>query len=62
MIVLAIALCGALVFLLPRTAQEQPVAPQYDGPTNFDDLREGSKQLRARLDALQRAVSAACTQ
>jgi serine/threonine protein kinase len=59
MIVLAIALCGALVFLSPRTAQERPAAPQYEGPTDLDDVREGSQQLRARLDRLQQAVSAA---
>jgi serine/threonine-protein kinase len=59
MTLLVISLCGALEFLIPRTAQEQPVAPQYNGPTNFDDVRERSGQLRARLDGLQQAVSAA---
>jgi serine/threonine-protein kinase len=58
MTVLAIVLCGALEFLLPRTAQEQPVVPHYDGPMNFDDLREGSRQLRTRLESLQQAVAA----
>src|SRR5260370_28888716 len=47
-----------MLFLLPRPEKQQPVAPQYDGPSNFDDLRESASQLRARLDDVRQSLSA----
>ena len=50
-----------MLFLLPRPEKQQPVAPQYDGPTDFEDLREKSSRLRARLDGLRQSLSTPST-
>jgi hypothetical protein len=53
--------------LLPRAANHDGTTAEssssavakYDGPMNLDDVREGSQQLRNRLDNLQRSFTAA---
>jgi serine/threonine-protein kinase len=63
----AIVLGGAALLLLPRAANHDDTTAEssssavakYDGPMNLDDVREGSHQLRNRLDNLQRSLTAA---
>jgi hypothetical protein len=65
------SLCGALLLLLPPSTRQDPQTPQqsapaavanaiaqYDGPTDFDDVRDGSSGLRTRLDGLRESLSA----
>jgi serine/threonine-protein kinase len=53
-------LACATLFLVSRPSEPAAATmPQYDGPTNMDDLREGSSQLPAQLDTLRQSLSAA---
>jgi eukaryotic-like serine/threonine-protein kinase len=68
--VLAISvLGGAVLLLLPQSGKHDPAFPpgeravgalgNYDGPTDIDDVRDGSSRVRVRLDGLGQELSAA---
>ena len=55
---IAAALCSITLYLWRPTEPTPNPINQYDGPTNLDDLRVGSSQVRARLDDLRQSLSA----
>src|SRR5262249_35496670 len=55
---------GALLLVVLPLTKYDPANPQppgaiakYEGPTNFDDVRDSSSGLRARLDGLRESLS-----